>query len=462
MSDLNFVLLSLKSRFSSTILAVLLTTFGISISIILVQFENHIKNRLNNDGKKIDIVVGAKGSPLQIVLSSIYHIDLPTGNIPFSSLKTISEDPLVDKVIPLALGDNWKNNRIVGTTHEYIEHYGAKLDKGRNWQKVFEVVAGSSVKINLNQKFSGSHGLVDSNDVHDHGEYRVVGILKPTGTVLDRLLLTSVKSVLQIHGQDIKDNEQHNHEHDKHEYEKHEHDKHEHEKHEHDKHEHEKHKHDKHEHEKHEYQLDENKHKTDNHDHHSEHMDDYVNNNQGFIEPEITSLLITTKSPIANINLPRSINKESQLQAANPAFEITRLSTMLGLGSKSFKLLSIIIMLIAVLSIFTGLASNFENRLRNLAILRAIGYSKVRIFKIISLEGIIIVIFGIIIGLCSSFLVFNFLVDMIAPLNNSNAKFKFSFDIVIIIFLVFLAGICAAFFPAYKGSKVSVAKQLTQ
>ena len=434
MSDLNFVLLSLKSRFSSTILAVLLTTFGISISIILVQFENHIKNRLNNDGKKIDIVVGAKGSPLQIVLSSIYHIDLPTGNIPFSSLKTISEDPLVEKVIPLALGDNWKNNRIVGTTHEYIEHYDAKLDKGRNWQKVFEVVAGSSVKINLNQKFSGSHGLVDSNDVHDHGEYKVVGILKPTGTVLDRLLLTSVKSVLQIHGQDIKDNEQHNHEHE----------------------------HDKHEHEKHEHQLDENKHKTDNHDHHSEHMDDYISNNQGFIEPEITSLLITTKSPIANINLPRSINKESQLQAANPAFEITRLSTMLGLGSKSFKLLSIIIMLIAVLSIFTGLASNFENRLRDLAILRAIGYSKARVFKIISLEGIIIVIFGIIIGLCSSFLVFNFLVDMIAPLNNSNAKFKFSFDIVIIIFLVLLAGLCAAFFPAYKGSKVSVAKQLTQ
>ena len=437
MSDVNLVLLSLKSRLSSTILAVLLTTFGISISIILVQFENHIKTRLNNDGKKIDIVVGAKGSPLQIVLSSIYHIDLPTGNIPYSSLKKISEDPLVDKVIPLALGDNWKNNRIVGTTYEYLEHYGAKLDNGRNWQKEFEVVAGSSVKINLNQEFSGSHGLVDSNNSHDHGKYRVVGILKPTGTVLDRLLLTSLKSVLQIHGQDIEDNEKHHHDHDKHEHEKHEHDKHEH-------------------------QQNKNKHKTDNHDHNSEQKGNSVNNNQDFIEPEITSLLITTKSPVANINLPRSINKQSQLQAANPAFEITRLSAMLGLGSKSFKLLSIIIMLIAVLSIFTGLASNFENRLRDLAILRAIGYSKARVFKIISLEGIIIVIFGIIIGLCSSFLVFNLLVDIIAPLNNSNAKFNFSIDIVIIICLVFLAGLFAAFFPAYKGSKVSVAKQLTQ
>ncbi len=442
MSDLNLVLLSLKSRLSSTILAVLLTTFGISISIILVQFENHIKTRLNNDGKKIDIVIGAKGSPLQIVLSSIYHIDLPTGNIPHSSLKTISEDPLVDKVIPLALGDNWKNNRIVGTTYEYLEHYGAKLDKGRNWQKEFEVVAGSSVKINLNQEFSGSHGLIDGNNSHDHGKYRVVGILKPTGTVLDRLLLTSLKSVLQIHGQDIEDNEKYHHEHDKHEHENHEHDK--------------------HEHEKHKHQPNKNKHKTDDHDHNSEQKSNSVNNNQDFIEPEITSLLITTKSPIANINLPRSINKQSQLQAANPAFEITRLSAMLGIGSKSFKLLSIIIMLIAVLSIFTGLASNFENRLRDLAILRAIGYSKARVFKIISFEGIIIVIFGIIIGLCSSFLVFNLLVDIIAPLNNSNAKFNFSIDIVIIICLVFLAGLFAAFFPAYKGSKVSVAKQLTQ
>jgi len=430
MKDLTLVLLSLKSRLSSTILAVLLTTFGISISIILVQFENHVKTRLNNDGKKIDIVVGAKGSPLQIVLSSIYHIDLPTGNIPYSSLKTISEDPLVDKVIPLALGDNWKNNRIVGTTYEYLEHYSAKLDKGRSWQKEFEVVAGSSVKINLNQEISGSHGLVETNNRHDHGKYRVVGILKPTGTVLDRLLLTSLTSVLQIHGQDIEDNEKNHHEHDKHEHEKHEHDKHE--------------------------------HKTDNHDHNSEQKGNSVNNNQDFIEPEITSLLITTKSPVANINLPRSINKQTQLQAANPAFEITRLSAMLGIGSKSFKLLSIIIMLIAVLSIFTGLASNFENRLRDLAILRAIGYSKTRVFKIISLEGIIIVIFGIIIGLCSSFLVFNLLVDIIAPLNNSNAKFNFSIDIVIIICLVFLAGLFAAFFPAYKGSKVSVAKQLTQ
>ena len=442
MKDLTLVLLSLKSRLSSTILAVLLTTFGISISIILVQFENHVKTRLNNDGKKIDIVVGAKGSPLQIVLSSIYHIDLPTGNIPYSSLKKISEDPLVDKVIPLALGDNWKNNRIVGTTYEYLEHYGAKLDKGRNWQKVFEVVAGSSVKINLNQEFSGSHGLVDNNNTHDHGKYRVVGILKPTGTVLDRLLLTSLKSVLQIHGQDIEDNEKHNHEHDKHEHHKHEHNK--------------------QEHDEHEHQLNKNKNKTDNHDHNSEQKGNSVNNNQDFIEPEITSLLITTKSPVANINLPRSINKQTQLQAANPAFEITRLSAMLGIGSKSFKLLSIIIMLIAVLSIFTGLASNFENRLRDLAILRAIGYSKTRVFKIISLEGIIIVIFGIIIGLCSSFLVFNLLVDIIAPLNNSNAKFNFSIDIVIIICLVFLAGLFAAFFPAYKGSKVSVAKQLTQ
>ena len=82
-----------------------------------MQFSNHIQNRLNADGKDIDIVIGAKGSPLQLILSSIYHVDLPNGNISFDSLKKFINHPQVDKVIPLALGDNWNGYRIVGTSN---------------------------------------------------------------------------------------------------------------------------------------------------------------------------------------------------------------------------------------------------------------------------------------------------------------------------------------------------------
>ena len=96
--------------------------------------------------------------------------------------------------------------------------------------------------------------------------------------------------------------------------------------------------------------------------------------------PEITALLIKTKSPIANINLPRSINRESSLQAANPALEINRLTSIFGLGSKSFAILSLILILIAALNIFSGLASNLENRMGDLAVLRAVGYSKKKNF----------------------------------------------------------------------------------
>ena len=83
MSDLSFILLSIKSRLLNCLLSIFLTAFGVSIAIVIMQFSNHIDERLKRDNAGVDIVVGAKGSPLQLILSSIYHIDYPTGNIPF-------------------------------------------------------------------------------------------------------------------------------------------------------------------------------------------------------------------------------------------------------------------------------------------------------------------------------------------------------------------------------------------
>ena len=100
MNDINFIYYSLKSRFFNSSLSVLLTAFGVAIAILILQFEKHLESRLLNDGKGIDIVVSAKGSPLQIVLSSVYHIDIPTGNIPYSTINTFSSNPLIKKIIP--------------------------------------------------------------------------------------------------------------------------------------------------------------------------------------------------------------------------------------------------------------------------------------------------------------------------------------------------------------------------
>ena len=374
MSDLRFVLYSLKYRFLNSFLSIMLTAFGVSIALLISQFGNHIQNRINLDGQGIDIVVGAKGSPLQLILSSVYHIDIPTGNIAYSQAKKIMNNPQIEESIPLALGDNWRGFRIVGTTTNYIRHYDMSLSTGRYWDQNFEVVVGSSVDLDIGDEFMGVHGLLEDGSSHEEHKYNVVGILKSSGTVIDRLILTSLNSVLDIHGLHKVDNsfeKNHKHQHD------HEHHKEEH-------------------HDVHEHDHDKEKHKNEDENHHKHSNNDketYKTNELG--SSEITALLIKTKSPIANINLPRSINRESSLQAANPALEINRLISLFGIGSKSFAILSLILILIASLNIFSGLASNLENRMGDLAVLRAVGFSKKRIFKIIVLEGILVVFIGI-------------------------------------------------------------------
>ena len=441
MSDLRFVLYSLKYRFLNSFLSIMLTAFGVSIALLISQFGNHIQNRINLDGQGIDIVVGAKGSPLQLILSSVYHIDIPTGNIAYSQAKKIMSNPQIEESIPLALGDNWRGFRIVGTTTNYIRHYDMSLSTGRYWDQNFEVVVGSSVNLDIGDEFMGVHGLLEDGSSHEEHKYNVVGILKPSGTVIDRLILTSLNSVLDIHGLHKVDNsfeKNHEHQHD------HEHHKEEH-------------------HEVHEHDHDKEKHKNEDENHHKHSKNDketYKTNELG--SSEITALLIKTKSPIANINLPRSINRESSLQAANPALEINRLISLFGIGSKSFAILSLILILIASLNIFSGLASNLENRMGDLAVLRAVGFSKKRIFKIIVLEGILVVLIGIILGILIGFLLFSILTHNIFTLQTTNASLIFNLDFILIILFVFFAGLIAAIFPAYRGSKISIANQLSR
>ena len=441
MSDLRFVLYSLKYRFLNSFLSIMLTAFGVSIALLISQFGNHIQNRINLDGQGIDIVVGAKGSPLQLILSSVYHIDIPTGNIAYSQAKKIMSNPQIEESIPLALGDNWRGFRIVGTTTNYIRHYDMSLSTGRYWDQNFEVVVGSSVNLDVGDEFMGVHGLLEDGSSHEEHKYNVVGILKPSGTVIDRLILTSLNSVLDIHGlhkvdDSFKKNHEHQHDHDHHKEENHD---------------------------VHEHDHDKEKHKNEDENHHKHSKNDKETNKTNELgSSEITALLIKTKSPIANINLPRSINRESSLQAANPALEINRLISLFGIGSKSFAILSLILILIASLNIFSGLASNLENRMGDLAVLRAVGFSKKRIFKIIVLEGILVVLIGIILGILIGFLLFSILTHNIFTLQTTNASLIFNLDFILIILFVFFAGLIAAIFPAYRGSKISIANQLSR
>ncbi|MFV8227014.1 hypothetical protein ACNKXV_13780, partial [Christiangramia aquimixticola] len=110
------------------------------IITVLLLIQDQFEKKMNQDAAGIDLVVGAKGSPLQLILSSVYHIDFPTGNIKMEEAKRLSSNRLVKKVIPLALGDNVQGFRIVGTNHDYLSLYEVEFEQGKAWEEPFQVV----------------------------------------------------------------------------------------------------------------------------------------------------------------------------------------------------------------------------------------------------------------------------------------------------------------------------------
>jgi putative ABC transport system permease protein len=194
----------LRQRPLSTLLNVMLLGLGVGTVIALILILNQAEERMERDTADVDLVIGAKGSPLQLVLSAVFQMDVPTGNVTLADAASIIKSPQVKRAVPLALGDSFKAFRIVGTKPDYAELYGATIDAGRFWAKSQEVVIGADVAratgLKLGENFASSHGLVEGGGAHAEHPFTVVGTLKPTGSVADRLILTSVESIWDVHG----------------------------------------------------------------------------------------------------------------------------------------------------------------------------------------------------------------------------------------------------------------------
>ena len=329
----------------NTTLSLLLMTFGVGIISLLFLLNNHIEQQLQSNLRGVDMVVGSKGSPLQIILSSIYHIDNPTGNIPYNEALEINKNPLVDLTVPLSFGDSYNGFRIVGTTHQYPELYKMTLSKGRMWEKNLEVVLGVKVaqthQLKIGDNFYGTHGLVEGGHVHDNYSYEVVGIFNNSNSVLDQLILTNTESVWQVH----------------------------------------------------------------NHQTISAHPDSTTTSDLASKPNEdamITSLLVKFKNPIGIIQIPRKINETTNLQAAIPALEISRLTNLLGFGVQTINIIAIIIIIVSGLSIFINLYNSLKKRRYELALLRVHGATKLQLVQLVLQEATILSILGTFFGLSIS------------------------------------------------------------
>lgn len=203
MKMLQLAYANLKEHFLTTALSIMLLSIGVGMVSFIVTVSEQLNDRFTRDIRGIDMVVGAKGSPLQLILSAVYQIDNPTGNIPLAEANKLKRHPLIKYSIPLSYGDSYKGYRIVGTDSLYLTHYEATFSEGTIWNHSMDVVLGSAAAEKLGLKmgshFHGNHGFDEEGHAHEESHYNVVGILNPTGTVVDRLILTSTESVWDIH-----------------------------------------------------------------------------------------------------------------------------------------------------------------------------------------------------------------------------------------------------------------------
>ena len=462
---------NLRYKPLSTLLILVLFSLGVGLISLLLLVENQLRENFEKNLAGVNLVIGAKGSPLQLILSSMYHIDAPTGNITLKEVRPFlnPKHPFIDQAIPISLGDNHKGYRLVGTSQDILKLYKAQVASGKVWERNFEVNIGANVAKELNMKigdeFKSSHGFVDEVDMkHDHAQaFKVVGILAPTGSVIDQLLLTTTQSFWLVHEhgeeehQEDEGEEDHEHEAD------HDHDadkghsEEDHEKDKHSEHEQDDHDHKAGEHEEHD-------HEGDDHDHEAAlnaiPKPIFAENDSA----EITSLLIKFKAlNFQTLNMQRNINENTDLQAATPAIEIARLYTLMGTGEQVLRLLAAVIIFVAGLSIFISLYSSLKERKYELALMRVMGAAQKKLFFLLITEGILLALMGFVIGTLLSHLGMQLLASFMKDAYRySFTAFQFLPQEWFLLIGALLFGFIAAVIPAVQASRTDISETLTQ
>lgn len=390
------------------LLSIILFGLGIGLINFLFLLNTQLKEKFDKNLADIDLVVGAKGSPLQMILCNMYHIDNPTGNIKISEAKPFLKEkhPLLKKSIPLSLGDSYRAFRIVGTTHELLELYEGKLESGRMYTEDLEVVIGKAVaegaQLDIGDTFYSAHGFEDDESLaHKNAAFRVVGILEGTGSVLDQLILTNPSTIWVVHD-------------------------------------------------------------------HSEGEHQHLNVQSKvdllqYPDKDITSLLVRYKSKtnFQALNLARNINEHTDMQAASPAIEINRLYSMMGAGTQTIRWLGILIAIVSMISIFITLFKSMRERKYELALMRVMGSSRGKLFYLILLEGLILALIGFVVG----FLLSHIGMEVVSRLLKAEYRYAFTGwrflkSEWVLLAVSLLLGLIAALIPAIQASKTDINKTL--
>jgi putative ABC transport system permease protein len=311
------------------VLATLLCTLGLASVNTIVWLQKTLESHAARQATGIDLVVGAKGSALQNTLAAVYHLDVPNGNIRLADVEALAKHPMVMRAIPISLGDSVGGARIVGATPAVYELYAAKANEGMLPAVPLEAAIGANaakrLKLNVGDRFVGNHGLSEGGDGHGDHAYLVTAILKPTGRVIDELVITPLESVWAVHA-----------------------------------------------------------------DH------------AASTEREVTFALLQLRGPVAMATLPRYINSQTNMQAASPAAESARLLANFGWVAIIVKAFAVALIVAAFFALFVALLQALDRRKTDLALLRAMGVKRGKLWTLLLGESLMVIFLA---GAIATFLV---------------------------------------------------------
>ncbi|KER09502.1 MAG: hypothetical protein HY22_11275 [[Candidatus Thermochlorobacteriaceae] bacterium GBChlB] len=462
--------------------SIALTGFSVALGVALIaatlETRRQVEENFNQSSFGYELILGAKGSALQLVLNTVYQLGDPVGNIPYSTYQKYKQHPAVEYMIPYGLGDNYKGFKIIGTSEDIFTKFAYKPEKQLELangtafigDSAYQAVLGAAVAratgLTVGDKFIATHGLQESfGDVgqqHEHDPMTVVGILKPTYTRIDKAIYCSLPTVWAIH--DITEEEQKERDAKNHEEaairkeesqalnrtssssavaKKHDHDEkkssgekaaahsHDHDDHDHDAHEHDG---------KHEHKIPK--------------------------EGDVTAAIVKMKGgkfgKMLALSFYKEVNSEPLAQVAATTEEVKKFLDIVGNINWAFLFVTALVIVVALVGVAVAIYNSLSERRREIAIMRSLGAHRSKIFSIITLEAAIIAFFGAIFGIVLSKILLFGLKNVLLERTGVELSVEiFNSVEMSLILLVAAVGAVAGILPAFSAYRTDVAKNLS-
>lgn len=377
---------------------------GLLLSVFSIQAQS--RAAFTSGASDFDAVLGARGSQLQLVLNTVFHLETSPGNIPWSMYQSVKQDSRVRQAVPYALGDNYYGYRIVGTTKDLFEgryalESGSQLFSPDAKEAIVGSFAAQKTGLKLGDTFNPYHGLSFRENMRHAETYRVVGLLKPTNTPVDRVIWIPIEGVFRMGGHVLRGTGQ-------------------------------------------AYKPQAEQEIPDEH-------------------KEVSAVMLKLSNPQAGIFLDHMVNKQGKV--ATLAWPIGRVMAELfekmGWMHRVLKLIAYLVLIIVGAGILSSIYNSIEQRRREFAIMRAMGARKGLVFALIVGESTAIAQLGAVLGFGVYFAILAVVAAVIRSQTGVVLDLLYWHSILWIgPLIVMFIGALAGLLPAWKAYRTDVASHL--